>query len=744
MTRLLVGMLLGIWLAGIAEARDRALLIGVSAYDNDAITDLQGPPNDVTLVWRALRARGMAAADIMLLAEPFAAPEKHPPVKARPTRDNIVAAFKQLADDVARDSGGTVVVYYSGHGAYQADQGNPEDEDEPEPNGLDQVLLPADAGGLDLLTSTIERAIVDDEIGGLLAAIRKHAFVWAVFDSCHSGTVTRGQDVARGVDPSKLAPESERANVIQKLVPKSTTRGGQRAGTIMSGGLKELVGFYAVDAQFQAIERSFAGYDPDMVGPERKMGVFTYNLLQALADGSAATYRELAREVVKGMKKEVSGGAVPPPVFDGGGLDKPLLGTATSNGAPRSVAIYDGTSLAIKAGALRGFDAGARIAIYAAKGGKEPIGHADIDDADAASAKALNVKWLPSVDQPDEGEEVRVAVSEPAVTFRFAVSPPTPQEEANDVAKQAIELAFGQGSSSAELGISLGAPGEAGDVLLHIKDGRLWIQNPRKPWVTESTAGAFDLTPNHPIGSDPMALAKLIKEDVWRLAKAAKLVRVAGAAAEGADGEDGLSISAFSYRNAATAADPKAVCGTTPDRGLPKIALMPSEPVGLANCDFIEIKIANESETTYYIAAFYVNALGGIDILDENDIKRGCVRKLAAGAVRATPYKFFINTWNSEGNRPAATGEENVVILAVPEDETKIAPVLCTLIQPSIAAAQQTRAVELAATRGSNQALGRLIGGIAGSETRGANTKVSEGEDGPRVTGRVFVFDVKP
>ena len=34
---------------------------------------------------------------------------------------------------------------------------------------------------------------MDDEIGGALDAIRdKGAFVWVIFDNCHSGTATRG------------------------------------------------------------------------------------------------------------------------------------------------------------------------------------------------------------------------------------------------------------------------------------------------------------------------------------------------------------------------------------------------------------------------------------------------------------------------------------------------------------------------------------------------------------------------
>ena len=41
----------------------------------------------------------------------------------------------------------------------------------------------------------VPNALMDDEIGAALDAIRdKGAFIWAVFDCCHSGTATRGAE----------------------------------------------------------------------------------------------------------------------------------------------------------------------------------------------------------------------------------------------------------------------------------------------------------------------------------------------------------------------------------------------------------------------------------------------------------------------------------------------------------------------------------------------------------------------
>src|SRR5947209_3983092 len=53
----------------LALAEQHALLIGAANYQNKAITSLKGPPNDVTLIWRALtKKRGFSNADVIVYA----------------------------------------------------------------------------------------------------------------------------------------------------------------------------------------------------------------------------------------------------------------------------------------------------------------------------------------------------------------------------------------------------------------------------------------------------------------------------------------------------------------------------------------------------------------------------------------------------------------------------------------------------------------------------------------------------
>ncbi len=188
---------------------------------------------------------------------------------------NILNELDRLAQTAAK--GDTVLFYYSGHGTRQPD--NPaEPEDERRPTAWTRCCCRRDVGAYDPIKMTLKNAIIDDVLGRKIAAIRaRGAFVWAVIDACHSGTVTRGETVTRSVDPARLGiPE----------VPPQATRGGTREGTMKASSCPAKAGwwvFYAFESYDEAIERPFPGYDLPMVGDEQtqRMGVFTYLLHRA-------------------------------------------------------------------------------------------------------------------------------------------------------------------------------------------------------------------------------------------------------------------------------------------------------------------------------------------------------------------------------------------------------------------------------------------------------------------------------
>ena len=142
------------------------------------------------------------------------------PPDRRPTRANIEREFHRLADQ-ARE-GDQVVILLAGHGARQPES-NPRIRIYPEPDGIDEIFLPADVSAWKGFPERVPNAIVDNEIGAWLRAITaKRAYVWAIFDCCHSGTMTRGVEVVRELPPDVLVPREE----LDK--PASGRRSGRR------------------------------------------------------------------------------------------------------------------------------------------------------------------------------------------------------------------------------------------------------------------------------------------------------------------------------------------------------------------------------------------------------------------------------------------------------------------------------------------------------------------------------------
>lgn len=720
--------------APAAEARTLALLVGVADYSDDSgIRDLLGPRNDVSILWRALRSRGVSESDITVLTDGLPEGPGFPVAKGLPTAKEILDALDRLAREARR--GDTVIFYYSGHGTRQPD--NPaEPEDEPETDGMDQVLLPADVGPYDPIRMTLRNAIVDDELGRKLGAIRATgAFVWAVIDACHSGTVTRGETVTRSVDPALLGiPPAQAA--------PQATRGGTRQGTLrqrVMAGEGGLAGFYAAESYDEAIERPFPGYNLPMVGEAeaQRMGVFTYLLHRALTQTRVSTYRQLAQEIVANLNMDHTGGKVPPPVFDGD-LDAPLPGSnAEKLPGSSSAAITEGR-VVIDVGALQGFDEGARIAIYRPDELDEAAGEAEITEATAVQSTAENIRWRDGV-TPIVAGPVVARVTAPAITFRFVVSPPpvTDGPQAVAIAMKALEESFGPGAET--VGITLGEAGDPqADVLLRVKDGRLWVVRPDRPWVI--TPGAFDETPSLPLDQPPESLAAGLKTAIWSLARAAKLVRVVAALDGEASADDGIVIEASIARDSRQAS---AACSRgKPAEGVAAMPVAPLMPVAAGNCDFVTIRVSNDSDTDYHVAGFYVDALGGVTAFPARSQQTGCVRSLPAGTGRALEFTFRIDTWDEESGRPAPTGAENFVVLAVPRAGSAPPPRLCALTQPTLAGMQQTRSIEASASRGSSARLAALLGGVTGESTRGASAGSDDG--GPAMTGRLFVFDVRP
>jgi hypothetical protein len=170
--------------------RRLALIVGVGEYKSPDVRDLSGPPNDARRFHKLLtdpRLYRFPEQNVCLLID----------------RQATTARFKEMFQKGLVDraqAGDVAVVFFSGHGSIKRDLNYDESGE------WDQTIMFHDArtGGVGDL--------VDDEFNQLLGQLyEKTKHIVVITDSCHSGTVTRGDFVARfePEDKSDAAPSPD-------------------------------------------------------------------------------------------------------------------------------------------------------------------------------------------------------------------------------------------------------------------------------------------------------------------------------------------------------------------------------------------------------------------------------------------------------------------------------------------------------------------------------------------------------
>lgn len=383
---------------GAALAEMRALLVGVSAYPTLLpAMQLEGPRNDVLRMRSVLAQRGLVQNNLILLADGV-------PGAQAPTRANIMRALESLAKVAKADD--VIVLYFAGHGSQQpVVPGSPQGK--AEPDGLHEIFLPADIGTWDGKAGTVQNALVDFELRAAVDKIRSRgAFVWGVFDACHSATLVRGGAESADVRYRHIPPEaldvpvaaldaaSARASSTAATTPPVKTPEPALVERAAGGNAGGAVFFYAA----QTTERT-----PEMRlplgSPSREpYGLFSFMLTRALESGQPMSYRQLGQYVLaqySGMNE-----ARITPMFTGSGLDQAVLGQQS---LPTPQWPIQPERMSVPVGALSGVQEGAIFAVVPgplAKPG-EVLGHvrakavrltaSDIEPVAHAGKKALAI-----------------------------------------------------------------------------------------------------------------------------------------------------------------------------------------------------------------------------------------------------------------------------------------------------------------------------------------------------------------
>ena len=195
---------------GRSQAAVQALLISVNEYKESGVTQLLGPPNDVVLIRS-------------ILTERFSVPTANVKVLSNPTHSQIERAFSDLVARVQPND--QVYIHYSGHGSW-AVAPPPKPGEAAERRGQDQTWVAFGArskkrAGKDSFD------VLDKEIALWLDPLYKITpDVVFVSDSCHSATVTRGeQRGARSADGT-LEPHPLRATIARVPPPITGLRIG--------------------------------------------------------------------------------------------------------------------------------------------------------------------------------------------------------------------------------------------------------------------------------------------------------------------------------------------------------------------------------------------------------------------------------------------------------------------------------------------------------------------------------------
>ncbi len=502
-----------------AQARENhALLIGANEYPSLAERWwLRGPANDVQLVAGYLTTSApvpFEAANITVLTDGVAGYDA-------PTLAAIRSAFADLTTRVK--PGDFVYLHFSGHGT-QAPALDPASE----LDGLDELFLPVDIGQWSDGVGAVENALVDDEIGAMIDALRaKGANVWAVFDSCHSGTATRNVDGTDDVRTRQISPEALGIDPdAMETVTRSIgdPRDGVEAPFDAGAGEGSFVAFFAAQTNEVTPEKNLPKGKPG----RKPQGVFTFTLMEVLAEYPGATYGQVGQEVLR--RYSVKNLARSTPLFEGD-LDQVVFGADPGTRVAQWRAEVTEAGLAIPAGSLHGLAEGAVMAVMASAADRTEaaLGYVTLTSVDTFAATgepvARDGKALP----PDLPKGMTLRKLDEALDFTLTVALPAPGTAPADALLSAIvEL-----TESAGPRLNFVGPADEADLRLAILPDS---PRPDAIWVLPSTGLAEDLGTTPSVSTadkDPATLATTLADTLTTMARAQNLLKLGAAVGAG-------------------------------------------------------------------------------------------------------------------------------------------------------------------------------------------------------------------
>ncbi|HYN85311.1 MAG TPA: caspase family protein [Pyrinomonadaceae bacterium] len=361
-----------------------ALVVGINDYVHstktshavDALKPLTGAENDARDV-RDLLVKDFGftddAAHVRMLLSMKKGHDAQSGRGVEPaTRDNILGGLRELAKKAEQNPGATVVFFYSGHGSHKQDEAPLDEAD-----GRDEAIVPADARQKGV------HDILDDELEPLIARIAKArpANLTLIFDSCNSGTISRGDAVVKAAPPEQTPATSRQA-------PAGAPAAASAATPASNDGYADPSADYVL---LSGSRPEYDSYELSYVENARPNGRLTYYMLQALRESPGATYRELRDRVANITEKLIN----PQTPQAEGEIDRPFLGGAGERRkTPVKILSVAGNRVTLSAGKPLGLREGALVAVYSEKsktltGDAERIAQGHVETPGDASSTAV-------------------------------------------------------------------------------------------------------------------------------------------------------------------------------------------------------------------------------------------------------------------------------------------------------------------------------------------------------------------
>ena len=504
-----------------ALARDNhALLIGVNTYTNlEERWWLKGPANDVRLVADYLTTNApvpFAPENVTVLTNGDAG-------GTDPTLGAIRQAFADLTATV--EPGDFVYLHFSGHGT-QA----PAQDAASELDGLDELFLPSDIGKWSNSVGVVENALVDDEIGTLIDGLRaKGANVWAVFDSCHSGTVTRSLDGAdeevrtRQLSPEVLGLDPE---AMEDVVSRSIGEDPRATEAPFDEGSGEgsFVAFFAAQTNEVTPEKNLPKGKPG----RKPQGVFTYTLMETLAEYPGATYAQIGAEVLR--RYSVKNLAKSTPLFEGD-LDQVVFAGEGGVRVSQWQAEVTDAGLTIPAGTLHGLSEGAVLAVMgsAADADDAALGYVELTSVDTFVATGTAVEQDGKTLPADLPKGVTLRKLDEVLDFTLTVALPAEGTAPAD----ALLAALADLTDAAGPRLNFVKSSDEADLRLAVLPDS---PRPDAIWVLPSTGLAEDLGSTPSVSTadkDGAELAATLADTLTTMARAQNLLKLGAAVGAG-------------------------------------------------------------------------------------------------------------------------------------------------------------------------------------------------------------------